>query len=42
MDEVAVERLLSEQRRCCSARAPEYDWWFRRAGYRLDVESAAG
>jgi demethylmenaquinone methyltransferase/2-methoxy-6-polyprenyl-1,4-benzoquinol methylase len=41
MDEPAVERLLSEQRRYYSARAPEYDdWWFRRARYRLDAESA--
>jgi SAM-dependent methyltransferase len=43
MDEPAVERLLSEQRRYYSARAPEYDdWWFRRGRYRLDAESAAG
>jgi hypothetical protein len=43
MDELAVERLLSEQRRYYSARAPEYDdWWFRRARYRLDAESAEG
>ena len=43
MDEAAVERLLSEQRRYYSARAPEYDdWWFRRARYRLDAEAAAG
>jgi SAM-dependent methyltransferase len=41
MDELAVERLLSEQRRYYGARAPEYDdWWFRRARYRLDAESA--
>jgi SAM-dependent methyltransferase len=43
MDEPAVERLLSEQRRYYSARAPEYDdWWFRRGRYRLDAESASG
>src|SRR5262249_22216617 len=43
MDELAVERLLSEQRRYYGARAPEYDdWWFRRARYRLDAESAEG
>ena len=43
MDELAVERLLSEQRRYYGARAPEYDdWWFRRARYRLDAESAQG
>jgi SAM-dependent methyltransferase len=43
MDELAVERLLSEQRRYYSARAPEYDdWWFRRARYGLDAESAEG
>jgi SAM-dependent methyltransferase len=41
MDELAVERLLSQQRRYYGARAPEYDdWWFRRARYRLDAESA--
>ena len=41
MDESAVERLLSEQRRYYSARAPEYDdWWYRRARYRLDDEAA--
>jgi SAM-dependent methyltransferase len=41
MDELAVERLLSEQRRYDSARAPEYDdWWFRRAHYTLDATSA--
>jgi SAM-dependent methyltransferase len=43
MDEPSVERLLSEQRRYYSARAPEYDdWWFRRGRYRLDAESTAG
>lgn len=43
MDEPAVERLLSEQRRYYGARAPEYDdWWFRRARYSLDAESAEG
>jgi demethylmenaquinone methyltransferase/2-methoxy-6-polyprenyl-1,4-benzoquinol methylase len=43
MDEPAVERLLSEQRRYYSARAPEYDdWWFRRGRYRMDAESEAG
>jgi SAM-dependent methyltransferase len=42
MDEPAVERLLSEQRRYYGARAPEYDdWWFRRGRYRLDAEPAA-
>jgi SAM-dependent methyltransferase len=41
MDEPAVDRLLSEQRRYYTERAPEYDdWWFRRARYRLDAESA--
>jgi len=41
MDERGVERLLSEQRRYYSARAPEYDdWWFRRARYHLDAEAA--
>ena len=41
MDEPAVERLLSEQRRYYGARAPEYDdWWFRRARYTLDAEAA--
>lgn len=43
MDESAVERLLSEQRRYYGARAPEYDdWWFRRARYTLDAEAAEG
>jgi demethylmenaquinone methyltransferase/2-methoxy-6-polyprenyl-1,4-benzoquinol methylase len=43
MDEPGVERLLSEQRRYYSARAPEYDdWWFRRGRYRMDPESEAG
>lgn len=43
MDEPAVERLLTEQRRYYSARAPEYDdWWFRRGRYRMDAESEAG
>ncbi len=43
MDEPAVERLLSEQRRYYGARAPEYDdWWFRRARYALDAEAAEG
>jgi demethylmenaquinone methyltransferase/2-methoxy-6-polyprenyl-1,4-benzoquinol methylase len=43
MDEPGVERLLSEQRRYYSARAPEYDdWWFRRGRYRMDAESEAG
>jgi demethylmenaquinone methyltransferase/2-methoxy-6-polyprenyl-1,4-benzoquinol methylase len=42
MDEAAVERLLAEQRRYYRERAGEYDdWWFRRAGYSLDVETAA-
>jgi len=41
VDEPAVERLLSEQRRYYGARAPEYDdWWFRRARYTLDAEAA--
>jgi SAM-dependent methyltransferase len=40
MDEPAVERLLSEQRRYYRARAPEYDdWWFRRERYRLEPEA---
>jgi demethylmenaquinone methyltransferase/2-methoxy-6-polyprenyl-1,4-benzoquinol methylase len=43
MDELALERLLSEQRSYYRARAPEYDdWWFRRARYRLDAEAAEG
>jgi len=43
VDERAVERLLSEQRRYYGARAPEYDdWWFRRSRYRLEAESAKG
>ena len=42
MDEPAVERLLSEQRRYYTERAPEYDdWWFRRARYRLDAAAAS-
>jgi SAM-dependent methyltransferase len=42
MDEAAVERLLAEQRRYYRERAGEYDdWWFRRAGYALDTETAA-
>jgi hypothetical protein len=41
LDESAVKRLLSEQRRYYSARAPEYDdWRFRRARYTLDAEAA--
>jgi SAM-dependent methyltransferase len=41
MNELAADRLLSEQRRYYSARAPEYDdWWFRRARYSLDGEAA--
>jgi len=40
VDERAVERLLSEQRRYYGERAPEYDdWWFRRARYRLEREA---
>jgi SAM-dependent methyltransferase len=36
------ERLLSEQRRYYSARAPEYDdWWFRRGRYALDSDAEA-
>jgi demethylmenaquinone methyltransferase/2-methoxy-6-polyprenyl-1,4-benzoquinol methylase len=43
VDESTVERLLSEQRRYYSARAPEYDdWWLRREGYTLEAEPAAG
>src|SRR5919206_1553641 len=42
MDEDTVDRLLAEQRRYYRERAPEYDdWWFRRAGYALDAETAA-
>jgi SAM-dependent methyltransferase len=42
VDETAVNRLLAEQRRYYRERAPEYDdWWFRRAGYVLDAETAA-
>src|ERR687883_1785514 len=42
MDEATVGRLLAEQRRYYRERAPEYDdWWFRRAGYALDTETAA-
>jgi SAM-dependent methyltransferase len=42
MDEATVDRLLAEQRRYYRERAPEYDdWWFRRAGYALDPETAA-
>jgi SAM-dependent methyltransferase len=41
VDEFAVERLLSEQRRYYGARAPEYDdWWLRRARYTLGAEDA--
>jgi demethylmenaquinone methyltransferase/2-methoxy-6-polyprenyl-1,4-benzoquinol methylase len=41
VDESAVERLLSEQRRYYRARVPEYDdWWLRRARYSLDAEAA--
>jgi hypothetical protein len=40
VDEPAVERLLSEQRRYYSARAPEYDdWWFRRGRYALAADA---
>ena len=40
VDESAVERLLSEQRRYYSARAPEYDdWWYRRGRYTLDADA---
>ena len=43
VDETAVERLLSEQRRYYSARAAEYDdWWFRRARYTLDADEREG
>src|SRR5262249_24412040 len=43
VDEPAVERLLSEQRRYYSARALESgDWWFRRARYALDAEAEEG
>jgi SAM-dependent methyltransferase len=42
MDETAVNRLLAEQRRYYRERAPEYDdWWFRRADYVLDADTAA-
>src|SRR5262245_14813164 len=42
MDAATVERLLAEQRRYYRERAPEYDdWWFRRAGYALETETAA-
>ena len=42
MDGATVDPLLAEQRRYYRERAPEYDdWWFRRAGYALDVETAA-
>ena len=42
MDEAAVERLLAEQRDYYRERAHEYDnWWFRRADYSLDAETAA-
>jgi hypothetical protein len=41
MDGATVDRLLAEQRRYYRERAPEYDdWWFRRAGYALDAETA--
>jgi SAM-dependent methyltransferase len=43
MDGATVERLMAEQRRYYRERAPEYDdWWFRRGGYALDTEAAAG
>jgi SAM-dependent methyltransferase len=42
VDEVAVDRLLAEQRRYYRERAPEYDdWWFRRGVYALDTETEA-
>ena len=42
MGVATVDRLLAEQRRYYRERAPEYDdWWFRRAGYALDTETAA-
>jgi SAM-dependent methyltransferase len=42
MEDAAVDLLLAEQRRYYRERAPEYDdWWFRRAGYTLDAETAA-
>jgi SAM-dependent methyltransferase len=41
MDDATAERLLEEQRRYYSARAPEYDdWWFRRGRYALDSDAA--
>jgi demethylmenaquinone methyltransferase/2-methoxy-6-polyprenyl-1,4-benzoquinol methylase len=41
VDEHAVDRLLSEQRRYYSARAHEYDdWWLRRGRYALDTEAS--
>jgi SAM-dependent methyltransferase len=41
MDEAGVERLLAEQREYYRERAHEYDdWWFRRADYALDTETA--
>jgi demethylmenaquinone methyltransferase/2-methoxy-6-polyprenyl-1,4-benzoquinol methylase len=41
VDESTAERLLSEQRRYYSARAPEYDdWWFRRGRYSVDADAA--
>lgn len=42
IDEATVDWLLAEQQRYYRERAPEYnDWWFRRAGYALDTETAA-
>jgi demethylmenaquinone methyltransferase/2-methoxy-6-polyprenyl-1,4-benzoquinol methylase len=42
VDEVALDRLLAEQRRYYRERAPEYDdWWFRRGDYVLDAETEA-
>jgi SAM-dependent methyltransferase len=42
VDEAAVESLLAEQREYYRERAHEYDnWWFRRADYALDAETAA-
>src|SRR5919109_262965 len=41
MDEATLDELLAEQRRYYRERAREYDdWWFRRAGYALDAETA--
>jgi len=42
VSERADARLLAEQRRYYSARAPEYDdWWFRRGRYALNAQDEA-